>query len=88
MSTIIKAHKVSAARITGVQPLVTNSQRLLGPDAGLILLLENGKKYTWLSEQDGPLPKSGSYLIEDQVLNTHYLADAATFWDLFEEVEN
>lgn len=85
MTTHVKAHRVTATKIVSVEPLVSR-EKVLSPEAGLLLVLENGKKHQWFSEKAGTMPVVGDLLIADAELNNLiYFVPSGKFAALFSE---
>jgi hypothetical protein len=87
MATQVKAHPVTVAKIVSVEPLVTHG-KTLSPEAGLLLVLDNGTKHQWFSEKAVTAsPVVGDFLITDPDLNNLiYFVRSETFAALFSEV--
>jgi len=83
----MKAHAVHAQRIEAVQPLRVGGDKMLSPDAGIILRLESGKKLKWLAELGVAMPRPGDYFIEDTELATTFVVTAEKFSLLFTVAE-
>ena len=77
----VKAHKITAVRITQVSPLRAGGQ-ITSPDAGVLLLLEDNTRQRWLIEE-GSLPVVGSLLVYDADLHNRYIVSAEKFAELF-----
>ena len=73
----LKSHTVSAVKITGVAPLVRNGATL-SPEAGLKLVLDDGRKMNWLAES-GAMPSPGDWLVEDSVFATTFVLTPTKF---------
>jgi hypothetical protein len=86
MTITVKEHAVSATRIAQVQPLRGNGGGPMSPDAGLLIVLEDGSKRKWLIE-DGAIPVVGSFLVYDADLHASYLVTAEKFAELFTAAE-
>jgi len=82
----MKSHSVQAQLIKALSPLRASSDRVLSPDAGLILELEDGKRIKWMAEPNVPMPTVGDYFAEDNELHTTAVITAAKFSELFETV--
>jgi hypothetical protein len=80
----VVAHEVEALKIAGVQPLV-RAGRMLGPEAGLTLVLADDTKRTWLAEKDGSVPSTGDWFVVDSRLQVSYVVPAPQFKALFQE---
>jgi hypothetical protein len=87
MSITVKEHSVIAVRVTGVLPL-RNSAGPMSPDAGLLIVLEDGSKRKWLLEAYAPVPAPGMWLIHDDILKTDYVMSAEQFAELFTVTAN
>ena len=82
MPITVHAHAVTAIRITQVLPLRAGD-KITSPDAGLLLVLEDGSKRKWLLEPNPPLPELGMWLIHDEILKTDSVVTAEKFAELF-----
>jgi hypothetical protein len=80
----VNSHAIEAARIVSVEPLLAQG-KILSPEAGLTLVLENGAKHKWLSEKAGSAPSMGDFLIKDDELSVIYFVTANKFSTLFRE---
>lgn len=83
----IRAHPVHVKKIIKLRPLVSDSQHLLSPDAGVTLVFENESTARWLRESNAPTPRVGDYFVEDKAVHADYIAPAEAFDQLF-EVDN
>jgi len=86
MTHQIKAHAVDAQQISAVQPLRVGGDKMLAPDAGIILVLDDGRKTKWLAEPNVPMPVANDYYVVDSELHTTYVIPADKFDSLFERV--
>jgi hypothetical protein len=77
------SHMVEANRISSVLPLIIGD-KMLSPDAGIILLLADGTKKKWLAEPNAPMPVVGDFLISNQELHVTYVVNPEQFQRLFE----
>jgi len=78
----VSSHEVEGSKIVNVQPLLA-SGKMLSPDAGLVLVLENDSKHNWVAEKNNHTPSVGDFLISDTELNVVFVVDAAKFKQLF-----
>ena len=85
MRVQVKSHSVEATRITSVGPLIA-SGKMMGPNDGLQLLLENGRTQSWVSEKDGYIPTLGDFFIVDADLKVSFIVPASKFTELFQEI--
>jgi hypothetical protein len=83
MAITVKEHAVSATRIAQVQPLRGNGGGPMSPDAGLLIVLEDGSKRKWLLDANAPVPAPGMWLIHDDILKTDSVVSAEQFSELF-----
>ena len=82
----IAAHEVTVERIAGVEMLIENS-RIVSPESGLILRLDDGSRHVWRSAKNGePMPLVNDALCTDSELNLTFVVPAAKFNELFVEV--
>jgi hypothetical protein len=81
----VNSHGVEASRIASVGPLVAQG-KMLSPEAGLVLVLENETSHKWLAEKDGDMPSVGDFLVADKELNVTYVVTATKFKASFEEI--
>ena len=79
-------HLVTTQRIDAVLPLVIGGGRMLAPDAGVILRLDDGAKIKWLAEENTPTPQVGDFFVNDAELATTFVVPAKKFETLFEVV--
>jgi hypothetical protein len=84
VAIIVKSHAVTAVRIVQVSPLRAGGQ-ITSPDAGLLIVLEDGSKRKWLLEANTPVPAIGMWMVHDDVLKTDYVVTAEQFSSLFNE---
>ena len=77
MAFTLKSHSVAAIKITALAPLVRNGMPV-SPEAGLKLVLEDGRCVNWLAES-GAMPSPGDWLVEDPVLATTFVLTPAKF---------
>ena len=80
---IVKAHAVEARKVASVQPLVAHG-KMLSPNDGLTLILDDGTKETWVAEQNAAVPSIGDWFVVDDDLRTRFIAPAAEFEKLFQ----
>jgi len=85
MSTYqMNSHAVTARRIDAVLPLVIGGDKMLAPDAGIVLRLDDGTRKKWLAEPNAPMPKVGDWLVSNQELHLTYVVNPEQFQRLFE----
>lgn len=77
MAFTLKSHGVAAVKITALAPLVRNGAAL-SPEAGLKLVLEDGRRMNWLAES-GAMPSIGDWIVEDGVLGTTFVLTPSKF---------
>lgn len=77
MAFTLKSHCVAAAKIASIAPLVRNGAAL-SPEAGLKLVLDDGRRMNWLAES-GAMPSPGDWLVEDGVLGVTFTLTPAKF---------
>jgi hypothetical protein len=82
----VKSHPVTVSRIVSVGPLVAQS-KMMSPEAGLVLGLENQAAHNWLAEKDGDTPQRGDWFVNDAELRVSYVVAAAKFSELFQASE-
>ena len=80
----LNTHAVEASRIETLQPLVSQG-KVLAPDNGLTLILEDHTKHNWIAEKDGQTPLVGDFLVHDAQLHVTYVVAAHKFTELFHE---
>jgi hypothetical protein len=79
----VASHNVDAVQILRIQPLMGRNTQVMSPDAGLLLVLSDETKQTWLSEKGSIAPTVGDFLVTDTVLNLSYVVAAANFQKMF-----
>lgn len=84
----VKAHAATARKIAAVGPLIA-AGKMLAPDAGLVLVLDDAdeSKQTWLSDRASTMPVVGDWFIQDADLNLTYFVPASKFTSMFEETK-
>ena len=78
----VSSHEVEGSKIVNVQPLLSQG-KMLSPDAGLVLVLDDNSKHQWVSEKFGITPTVGDFLVADRELNMTYVVAATKFKKLF-----
>jgi hypothetical protein len=78
----VKAHAVEARKVASVQPLVAHG-KMLSPNDGLTLILDDGTKETWVAEQNAAVPNIGDWFVVDDALRTTFVMPAQKFAELF-----
>ena len=82
----VKSHRVTVQKIAAVEMLIENS-RIISPEAGLILRLDDGTRHVWRSAKNGePMPLVNDALVHDPQLNLDFVVPAAKFAEWFTEV--
>ena len=82
---LAKPREVSAAQVIRVEPLMGRNTALLSPDAGLVLVLDDGTKHRWLAES-GAIPAADDYLVRDAELHHDFVVSQKQFRELFTDV--
>jgi hypothetical protein len=81
----IKSHSVNAQRIEKVEPLIVGGDKMLSPDAGILLRLAASRLCVkWLAEANAPMPREGDYFVQDDEIHTTFIVSAMKFESLFE----
>jgi hypothetical protein len=80
----MKAHGVAVARICAIDMLQVKG-RICNPNEGVILVLDDGTRQTWLVEAGMDVPEIGQFLIVDNKIS--YIVDSAKFSAMFDAVE-
>ena len=78
METTIRSHKVTVTKVEEVGPLHIHG-RMVGPNEGLMLVLEDGQRRVWMTDKSDSTPETGSYFVTDDVLSVSYILSAAKF---------
>ncbi len=78
----VNSHEVEGSKIVNVQPLLA-SGKMLSPDAGLVLVLEDDSKHNWVAEKNNHTPSVGDFLVTDKELGIVFVVAAAQFQKLF-----
>jgi len=80
-----KEHTVDARRIVNVTPLVLGG-RMLGPDEGTTLVLDDATKHRFVGNGRESMPQEGDWLVKSDALNITFVVPAAKFFELFAEI--
>lgn len=80
---IVTKHDVQADKIVELGPLVRPGYGPLNPNAGVVLILENGSRHNWVPVNNEPTPQPGDYLVVDAIVGTTYTVPVAKFTALF-----
>ena len=83
----VNSHAVEGSKIVSIQPLVAQG-RVLAPNAGLTLVLDDESKNKWLNEPNAPTPAVGDFLVRDDELHVAFVVPAAKFKTLFKEANS
>ena len=83
----VNSHEVLAQRIVKVEPLFIGGDRILVPDAGIILRFGDDRKIKWLAEENTPMPQAGDFLVTDNAVKTTYVVSSEVFAALFQQAE-
>jgi len=78
-----KEHTVDARRIVNITPLVLGG-RMLGPDEGTTLVLDDGTKQRWVGNGREAMPQDGDWLVVDAAMSMTYVVAQAKFSELFD----
>jgi hypothetical protein len=78
METTIKSHKVTATKVEEVGPLHIHG-RMVGPNEGLMLVLEDGQRRVWMTDKSDSTPETGSYFVTDDIVGVSFILPAAKF---------
>jgi hypothetical protein len=81
---ILKSHAVEVARICDITMLVVNGS-ILSPAEGVILILDDGTRKTWLVEAGMDSPEIGEFLMVDSRLKVSVVLNASQFDSLLVE---
>ena len=79
-----KEHTVDARRIVNVTPLII-SGRMLGPDEGTTLILDDATKHRFVGNGREAMPQEGDFLVVDAALSMTYVVGQAKFIELFDD---
>jgi hypothetical protein len=77
-------HVVVAQRIEAIRPLHVGGDRMLSPDAGILLRLEGGTKVRWIIEPGNPVPLAGDWFVQDNELHMTFVVATGKFDSLFQ----
>lgn len=79
----VKSHPVTGTRISRTEP-ICDQGKMVAPNAGLMLIMEDGSSEKWVADRFGAVPNIGDFLVRDPELRITAVVSASQFSELFE----